>query len=146
MKKLLTIVAMTGFIFLFVSTLALGEKENLPTFNKEDLIENLIESPSLEDSEDFKTLFYLNDEFLIEMKVDLTHYRKSVLTQTAEVIEKYLPENPPQNKKEEVKKILKTVQRCSDIENNIWLIIKVRQLYDQRLKEDRLVEAPRSMQ
>lgn len=134
------------FLFCWIEV-SCGEWNESPNFNKEDLLENLIETPSLEESEDFKTLGYLNDEMLIEMKVDLTNHRRSILTQVAEIIEKYIPQNPPNDKQIEVCNMARVVQRCSDIENNIWLIIKIRRLHDQRVQnENRLAEKPHKLQ
>ncbi|NUQ57442.1 MAG: hypothetical protein HUT38_03090 [Candidatus Paceibacter sp.] len=143
MKTLMGIFIFVGF--LFGGNVAFGWNE-APSFNKEDLLENLLEAPSLEESEEFKTLGYLNDEVLIEMKVDLTNHKRSVLTQVAETIVKYIPENPPEHLQEEILKMSKIVQRCADIEDNIWLIIKIRRLYEQKQKEGMLAEKPHKLQ
>lgn len=136
--------ALTGLFVFFVyffTAIAVNAE-----FNKEDLLENLLEVPSLEESEDFKTLGYLNDETLIQMKVDLTNHKRSILTQAAEIMEKYIPENPPHDQQLEIRKMSKIVQRCSDVEDNIWLIIKIRRLHDQRMKNDMLAEKPHKFQ
>jgi len=143
---------MTGVVIFFLALLFFGmmvhgNEEGLPSFHKEDFLEDLIDSPSLEECEEFKALGYLSDEVLIEMKIDLTNHKRSVLTEAAEIILKYLPLEPPKDKQVELQKMSKIVQRCSDLEDNIWLIIKIRRLHDQKEREDRLaVKPPPSIQ
>lgn len=134
--KTLAVFVFVIFLSCFCGIASRGEQ---PSFNKEDFIENLIEAPSLEGLKEFETLGYLNDETLIEMKVDLTNYKRSILTIVAEIMEKNIPKDPTPEQRKEIEKMEKVVQRCSFLENNIWLIIKIRRLQDQRMREQNML-------
>lgn len=136
------VVAVTVFGFFRV----VGGWDETLSFNKEDFLENLLEAPDLKKSDEFKTLGYLNDGILIEMKLDLTNHKRSILTQAAEIILKYYPQDPPKDKQKDLDKMSEMVQRSSYLEDSIWLIIKIRRLHDQRMRDNILAEKPSNLQ
>ena len=81
----LIIVAIFGFIFLFNS--------NIFGFSQEDFLEDLLENENTWESDEFKMLGGINDEVLIEMKVNLTNRRQSHISRIAEVIVKTTSKN-----------------------------------------------------
>ena len=61
---------------------------NIFGFSQEDFLEDLLENENTWESDEFKMLGGINDEVLIEMKVNLTNRRQSHISRIAEVIVK----------------------------------------------------------
>ena len=124
----LIIVAIFGFIFLFNS--------NIFGFSQEDFLEDLLENENTWESDEFKMLGGINDEVLIEMKVNLTNRRQSHISRIAEVIVKNDFKKPSKYDQLEIDKEWAMIHKCSEIEDQIRLIIKARRLWEEKHKED----------
>lgn len=136
--KNLIIVVIAGFILLF--------NVNVFGFSQEDFLEDLLENENTWESDEFKMLGGINDEALIEMKINLTNRRQSHISRIAEVIVKNDFKKPSKYDQLEIDKEWGRIHKCSEIEDQIRLIIKARRLWEEKYKEDTLkqfAERPR---
>ena len=127
MKKIAN-VAIIGFILLVSA--------NIFGFSQEDFLEDLLENKNTWESDEFKMLGGINDEALIEMKVNLTNRRQSHISRIAEVIVKNDFKKPSKYAQLEIDKEWSMIHKCSEIEDQIRLIIKARRLWEEKYKED----------
>ena len=127
MKKIAN-VAIIGFILLVSA--------NIFGFSQEDFLEDLLENKNTWESDEFKMLGGINDEALIEMKVNLTNRRQSHISRIAEVIVKNDFKKPSKYDQLEIDKEWSMIHKCSEIEDQIRLIIKARRLWEEKYKED----------
>lgn len=137
MKNLMSLMAIAGFVLLFDA--------NVFGFSHEDFLEDLLENENTWESDEFKMLGGINDEVLIEMKVNLTNRRQSHISRIAEVIVKNDFKKPSKYDQLEIDKEWAMIHKCSEIEDQIRLIIKARRLWEEKHKEDtpkQFVERP----
>ena len=127
MKKIAN-VAIIGFILLVSA--------NIFGFSQEDFLEDLLENENTWESDEFKMLGGISDEVLIEMKVSLTNHRQSHISRIAEVIVKNDFKKPSKYDQLEIDKEWAMIHKCSEIEDQIRLIIKARRLWEEKHKED----------
>ena len=97
-------------------------------FSQDDFLEELLYGENTWESDEFKMLGGMNDEVLIEMKVNLTNRKQSHISHIAEVIVKNDFQKPSKYDQLEIDKEWSMVHKCSEIEDQIRLIIKARRL------------------
>ena len=128
MRAIVMSLAIAGFILSFGA--------NSFGFNQDDFLEELLYGENTWESDEFKMLGGMNDEALIEMKVNLTNRRQSHISRIAEVIVKNDFQKPSKYDQLEIDKEWNIVHKCSEIEDQIRLIIKARRLWENKHKED----------
>ena len=128
MRAIIVSLAIAGFILSF-GTNGFG-------FSQDDFLEELLYGENTWESDEFKMLGGMNDEVLIEMKVNLTNRKQSHISHIAEVIVKNDFQKPSKYDQLEIDKEWSMVHKCSEIEDQIRLIIKARRLWEDKHKED----------
>ena len=128
MRAIIMLLAIIGFILSFGMS-SFG-------FNQDDFLEGLLYSENTWESDEFKMLGGMNDEALIEMKINLTNRRQSHISCIAEVIVKNDFQKPSKYDQLEIDKEWNIVRKCSEIEDQIRLIIKARRLWENKHQED----------
>lgn len=110
----------------------------------DNLLSNKPENPG-EIGEFFK-LSLLNDENVIEAKVDITNYKRQIQTVISEIMAKNDFEKPSDEDCVEIGESWKVIRKCSDLEDRIWILIKSRRLWEEKERKNKLAEkSPHSL-
>lgn len=113
-------------------------------YNFEKKLDNLLSNKSEKPDEigEFFKLSLLNDENIIETKVDITNYKRQVQTSIAEVLVKNDFMKPSPEEQTEINEMWGIIRKCSELEDRIWILIKSRRLWEEKERRTKLAEKP----
>ena len=140
------IVCVTVAVFLFCKAVP---GENFSRDNDfEKKLDNLFSNKSENPGEigEFLKLSLLNDENIIEVKVDITNYKRQIQTAISEVMVRNNFEKLSDEDCVGINESWKVIHKCSELEDRIWILVKSRRLWEEKERKNKLADkSPRSL-
>ena len=140
------IVCVTVAVFLFCKAVP---GENFSRDNDfEKKLDNLFSNKSENPGEigEFLKLSLLNDENIIEVKVDITNYKRQIQTAISEVMVRNNFEKPSDEDCIGINESWKVIHKCSELEDRIWILVKSRRLWEEKERKSKLADkSPHSL-
>ena len=140
------IVCVTVAVFLFCKAVP---GENFSRDNDfEKKLDNLFSNKSENPGEigEFLKLSLLNDENIIEVKVDITNYKRQIQTAISEVMVRNNFEKLSDEDCVGINESWKVIHKCSELEDRIWILVKSRRLWEEKERKSKLADkSPHSL-
>jgi len=140
------IVCVTVAVFLFCKAVPGENFSRDYVFEKklDNLFENKAENPG--EIGEFLKLSLLNDENIIEVKVDITNYKRQIQTAISEVMVRNNFEKPSDEDCIGINESWKVIHKCSELEDRIWILVKSRRLWEEKERKSKLADkSPHSL-
>jgi len=140
------IVCVTVAVFLFCKVVS-GENFSRD-YGFEKKLDNLFTNKSENPGEigEFLKLSLLNDENIIEVKVDITNYKRQIQTAISEVMVRNNFEKPSDEDCIGINESWKVIHKCSELEDRIWILVKSRRLWEEKERKSKLADkSPHSL-